>query len=388
MLWIVYTCSIALLYWVYDGYGRFLRLAVAIRDLLRRSSSRADAAEYTLPSLTVLLTVHNEEAVVRSRLDNVLACDYPVDSLRILVASDGSTDATGDIVRELMRDEPRVELFETDGLGKTATQNLAIQQISADLVVFTDADIRFDPMFLRHAALRFADPHVGAVDGRLHYDDGSQDALAQGQGYYWNYEHLVRQKESELGLLAVVAGACFAVRRELLQPMDPSIGEDCIVPLDVVSQSSRVIHEPRAVAWDSFDLGNGFAFRRRIRMTLRNWQGTWTRPRLLNPFLHPGYAFALWSHKLLRWLSPVFVVAAFVSSGVLAITATSVASVLAFLPMCGLFTLACVGWTSQQVGIRIPGAGAAFSFLLANLAFLVGVFRAVTGHRVRRYQKA
>jgi cellulose synthase/poly-beta-1,6-N-acetylglucosamine synthase-like glycosyltransferase len=229
---------------------------------------------------------------------------------------------------------------------------------------------------------------VGAVDGRLTYDDGSRDPLAQGQGHYWRYEHLVRNLESELGLLAVVAGACFAVRRSLLRPMDASIGEDCIVPLDVVSQGKLVVHEPAAVAWDRFDEGNAFAFRRRIRMTLRNWQGTWTRPRLLNPFLHPGYALALWSHKLLRWLSPVFVLVALISSALLVATQGSILAWLALAPLLTLFALGLCGWWTQRFGVRIPGAGTAFSFLLANLAFLVGVIKAVSGNRVQRYQKA
>lgn len=385
MLWTCYAASLAMLYWIYDGYGRFLLGLVRLSRMNRPSAGSPPVT--TLPFLTVLLTVHNEEDCVAARVEDLLACSYPADRLQILVASDGSTDQTSRIVRSLAATDDRIRLLETPGLGKTATQNRALQEIASDVVVFTDADIRFDPMFLQRVAERFADSSIGAVDGRLMYGDGSNDALAEGQGYYWRYEHRLRLCESELGLLAVVAGACFAARRALLRPMDPSIGEDCIVPLDVVSQGFRVVHEPQAVAWDRFDEGNAFAFRRRIRMTLRNWQGTWTRPRLLNPLRHPGYAVALWSHKLLRWLSPVFLLTAMISSGVLVVAEPGWVAACAGLPLLGLVVLAVFGWFAPRWGLRIPGAGTAFSFALANLAFLVGVMRAMTGHRVQRYRK-
>jgi cellulose synthase/poly-beta-1,6-N-acetylglucosamine synthase-like glycosyltransferase len=385
VLWILYAISMGILYWIYDGYGRFLKVAVLVQNVFRRSSDIPQKATHVCPTVTVLLTVHNEEGSIQDRVTDVLACDFPPDRLQIMVASDGSTDRTNDIVRGLAADNPGIVLFESPGLGKTATQNLAITRIESEIVVFTDADIRFESQFLANVAARFSDPEIGAVDGRLTYATGSTDALAEGQGYYWRYEHMVRHLESKVGILAVVAGACFAVRRSLLKPMDSSIGEDCIVPLDVVAQGMRVVHEPTAIAWDSFDEGNAFAFQRRIRMTLRNWQGTWTRPRLLNPLIHPGYAFALWSHKLLRWLSPVFVAGAMVSSVALVIRTDLTAAWIALAPMAGLFVLGGFGWWTPRIGVRVPGAGSAFSFLLANAAFLIGVLKVATGHRVRQY---
>ncbi len=122
-------------------------------------------------------------------------------------------------------------------------------------------------------------------------------------------------------------------------------------------------------------------------MTLRNWQGTWTRSRLLNPLRHPGYAFALWSHKLLRWLSPVFVVSALISSVTLVIVSPSLFTLAAAAPIAGLFLLAGAGYVAPRFGLRIPGAGTAFGFLLANGAFLVGIIRAMSGHRIRQYQR-
>ena len=387
MLWLLTILATLILYWVYDGYGRCLQLLV----LLSRKNSEAsgggeDFKANSWPSITVLLTVHNEEIVIRRRIENILRCNYPAEKLCVVIASDGSTDSTNEIVRSFSH--RGVRLFESPGLGKTGTQNAAIRTIESDLIAFTDADILFDTDWCKQVARRFRNPQVGAVDGRALYEAPTSDALQASQGFYWTYELKLRLLESQLGILAVVAGACFAIRRSLFMTMDPAIGEDCIVPLDVVTQRHLVVHEPLAIARFDSEEDSSITLRRRIRMTLRNWQGTWTRSHLLNPLRHPGYAFALWSHKLLRWLSPLFLATATVSSLVQLILAPSLISALFFAPFGGLFALAGIGWLSARRHLQIPGTGAAYSFLVANVAFLIGIWRAVTGHRIHSYRNA
>jgi cellulose synthase/poly-beta-1,6-N-acetylglucosamine synthase-like glycosyltransferase len=392
MLLIITILATLILYWIYDGYGRFLQLMV----LLKRDKSQVITAfgpkgvehnnEDRWPTMTVLLTVHNEETIIRRRIENILQCDYPAGCLTVLIASDGSTDSTNDIVRSFF--DRGVRLFESPGLGKTGTQNAAIRSIESDLIAFTDADILFDADWCKQIARRFQNPQVGAVDGRALYEAPTSDALQASQGFYWTYELKLRLLESQLGILAVVAGACFAIRRNLFVIMDPAIGEDCIVPLDIVTQGFRVVHEPLAISRFDSEEDSSITLRRRIRMTLRNWQGTWTRSHLLNPLRHPGYAFALWSHKLLRWLSPLFLTTASCCSMAQLIVAPSLASALIFAPFGGLFALAGIGWISARRHLRVPGTGAAYSFLVANVAFLIGIWRAVTGHRIHSYRNA
>ena len=384
-LWAVTLTSTAVLYWIYDGYGRALTAVNGMRKSIRGSSRTAtEYDDRTLPTITILLTVHNEESAIRQRIENLLLCEYPPERRSILVASDGSTDATTSIIRSFS--DRGVRLHESPGLGKTATQNEAIASIESDVIVFTDADVTFEPQFLRIIARQFNKPEVGAVDGRLLYSSRPTLDVQACQGYYWNYELRLRDLESQIGILAVVAGACFALRRNLFRTMDPAIGEDCIVPLDVVAQGFKVLHEPAAKAWTRLEDDESMTMRRRIRMTLRNWQGTWTRRALLNPFHSPGYAVALWSHKLLRWLSPVFLAAATVSSALLLAIQPSLITLAAFVPFAMLFGLAALGWFSKHHRLRIPGAGTAYSFVLANAAFLIGVWRATTGHRIHAYR--
>ncbi|MEZ6040915.1 MAG: glycosyltransferase [Planctomycetaceae bacterium] len=390
--WIVFCTCLGALYWVYDGYGRCLQLLTTFRRTPGQSTQtpRSEHDEALLPSVSVLVTAHNEAGHIAKRIRNLQDCNFPADRLEIVVAADGCTDATCDIVRHLIRNrtstEPAIRLYESPGLGKTATQNGAIADIRADVIVFTDADVVFDHQFLRSAAGQFLDPQVGAVAGHLLFAPPGEHAVISGQGFFWNYELKLRRLETQLGLLAVVAGSCFALRRSLFVEMNPSIGEDCIVPLDVVNQGFRVVQDDNAVCFDQFEYGADVVWRKRIRMTLRNWQGTWLRSSLLNPFKSTGYAFALWSHKLGRWLSPVFLLGATISGIGLNAISPGPLTIGVLSPLVCFYLLAFVGWLTKARGIRIPGAATCFSFLLVNAAFFLGVVKALSGHQIHSYR--
>jgi cellulose synthase/poly-beta-1,6-N-acetylglucosamine synthase-like glycosyltransferase len=371
-----------MLFWIYGGYGGFLQLLHGLHRHHR--TPPAEPAPDQWPHVALLLTVHNESKVIRQRLENLLALDYPTERLQIVVASDGSTDTTCEIVRSFA--DPRIRLLQYAGLGKTAAQNAALQEIKSEIVAFTDADIIFSTTWLKQVVRHFQNPEVGAVDGRLCYGSPAVAQVQASQGRYWLYEMKLRRLESELGILAVLSGAGFALRRTAFVPMDPAIGEDCIVPLDVVSQGLLVIHDPDALHYDEFETDTGVTMRRRVRMTLRNWQGTWQRSRLLNPLRHPGYAFALWSHKILRWLSPVFLLTAAGSAAGLLLQQVTIPRLLLATPYAALFAAAAFHWLFERRRRLLPGTGAAYSFVLANTAFIIGVAKAVAGWQIRAYR--
>jgi cellulose synthase/poly-beta-1,6-N-acetylglucosamine synthase-like glycosyltransferase len=329
----------------------------------------------------MVLTVHNEEGLIRQRVENLLSLDYPRDRLEILVASDGSNDLTNEIVEEFERSS-RVRLLRFDRLGKSEAQNRAVYEAKGDIIAFTDAPCLFDPDYLDHLVGPFADPTVGCVTANLRFSTAS-GSIAQSQGYYWAYELRLREEESHLGILVVASGAAMAVRRGCFCQLDPGIGEDCSLPLDVAANGHRVVHATDANARDTMESDSASEFRARVRMTMRNWSGTWKRPELLNPFVHAGYAFSLWSHKLLRWLSPLFLALMVVSSIPLAFDPLfwPVPVIVAI-----LFSTGALGYLAERRGLAIPVAGTVWSFLLANAGFSIGVLSALAGHRVISYR--
>ena len=369
-----------LLYYVYDGYLRLLRV-------INHFSSPPDhvAAPAELPTVAVVIAVHNEVHQIVERVRNVLDQDYPEGLLDIVVASDGSTDDLADVLTEHFGE--RVRLVHTDHrVGKSTIQNQAVDSIRASILLFSDADTRFGPGFLTAVVAPFASASVGAVQAHLLFVPADASSTVVGQARYWRAELEIRRLEANLGILAVASGACIAVRRELWRPLDPRVGDDCMIPLDVVSQSKTLAYADQAIAHEPADAEFDHLVSTRARMTLRNWQGTWSRAALLNPFAHPGYAFALWSHKILRWLSPIWLLGLTISAAALLFAGSAPVRFLPAVTMGVFYSLALIGALARTRSRRVPIATAIYSFVLANLGFLSGLMKAARGGTISRYR--
>ncbi|MBL3526130.1 MAG: glycosyltransferase [gamma proteobacterium endosymbiont of Lamellibrachia anaximandri] len=371
-----------LLIYVYAGYGWLLGALAAILSEKKHKKSLDD--EVTLPFITLPLTVYNEESKIAARLDDLLAQDYPSDRLQILIASDGSDDGTEPIIQAYAEKHACIRLIQSGGrLGKSGTQNLAIGTIAHGIVVLTDADTRFEVDYLRHIGEAFLIPEVGCVTANLQFKDVG-GGVSQSQGYYWSYELKLRKLESRLGLLAVCSGQAMAFRKDYFVELPLNVGDDCIIPLDTVLQNAKIKHVEKAIAYDIMEHESRREFHTRVRMTLRNWVGTWLRPNLLNPFRHPGYAFTLWSHKLLRWLGGPALFALLILSLWLGLRID------AYLPAAIVALLFClagmIGWRLEGREHNIPVVGAVFSFFLANTGFSIGLWKALRGQQIVVYQ--
>ena len=378
-MYFLFWASFCILFYVYFGYLFLLKLIALVT---RKTTPRFPVLDDgSLPTVTILLTVHNEENAIRTRLDNLLAQNYPKNKFAIVVASDGSTDSTNNIVAEYAAIHP-IKLITTERLGKSGAQNKAIGQINSDIILFTDAQTHFEPTYTREIASPFIDPQIGCVTAQLLFET-TPGTLSGGQGYYWSYELRLRQIESDLGLLAVASGAAMAQRRSLFKSLPASVGEDCIVPLDVLLQGAKVIHQPTAIAYDLMETKPSREFRTRIRMTMRNWTGTWMYPELLNPLHHCGYSFALWSHKLLRWLASIFYFYLLFISFYLVLHG----DIIGWGGM--LFSgLTLVQWLNERGIIKqtVPCSALVYSFTVANAGFFVGLLKALSGKRTFFYR--
>lgn len=376
---LIVLLSVLLLLYVYFGYLYVLKL---ICMLSKRDVEPTVADDY-YPSVDVIVAAHNEAGVIQKRIENILSCDYPSHLLRVIVASDRSTDDTNQIVESYP--DSRVLLIPcSKGAGKSDAQNEALEKVDADIVLFTDAESIFNDSFLREMMLPFSDPSVGVVGGKMVFSSDINTGVEQAQGYYWQYELEVRKCESQLGILAKASGSCLAVRHSVLRPIPSDVGEDCVVPLDAALQGYRVVHVDKALAFDRMDSTVESEFKSRVRMTLRNWTGTWRRSSLLNVFKYPGYAFSLWSHKILRWLSPLFLILS--SVGTLMLSGQSMFWMSAALLVALFYFAAFVGWICVKTDLKLPLVRTVFSFVLANIGFFVGVTKALAKKKIIAYR--
>jgi poly-beta-1,6-N-acetyl-D-glucosamine synthase len=304
-----------LLFWVslgtvsYTYVGYLILLAVYAR-LRRRPLHRGQV----LPTVSIVIAAHNEEKQLRSKLRNLESLLYPQDQLQILIASDGSTDRTADILCEfsawvtpIILDQPR---------GKAAALNEAARLATGEILVFMDVRQMVDADAVSELVVCFADPGIGAVSGELLLEPATSGAAHDGLGIYWRIEKAVRKLESRSGSVVGVTGAIYAIRRELFVEIPQgTILDDVFVPMNVARQGKRVVFQPSAIARDRIFVEQGKEFSRKVRTLTGNYQLVRLAPWLLSPANPLLFRFV--SHKLLRLLVPFFLVAIAVSSAFL-----------------------------------------------------------------------
>jgi cellulose synthase/poly-beta-1,6-N-acetylglucosamine synthase-like glycosyltransferase len=289
--------------------GYPLLLAIVSRLFSRRSPDPG----YT-PSLSVLIAAYNEEAGIRTKIERTLALDYPPEKLEILVLSDGSTDRTDEIVQSMS--DPRVRLLRVEGRkGKTNAQNEGVVRARGDVLVFSDATTIYHPQALLYLACNYSDPRVRAVSGRYQYfDSHGKSPTGLGTVAFWSYENLIKIMQSRIRTISGCCGCIYSVRREAYTALAPDVISDLVQPLHVIQQGYRVVFEDRAVAYEETTQSTSEEFSMRVRVVTRGMRGLLSVPSLLIPWRFGWVSFQLWSHKLLRWLVPFFLLLVFTNS--------------------------------------------------------------------------
>ena len=251
------------------------------------------------PTVTVIMSVYNGAAMVRRKLEALLALNYPENLIDIIVVSDGSTDGTDSAVREFC--SGNVTLLRVPHCGKAAALNQALVQSSGDLLFFTDVSQPLEPSALRHLAANFADPTVGAVTGLLRLLGGDNGEQAD-MDLYWKYENWARAHQSKIYSLFNTTGCIYAMRRELIEPIpDDTLSDDAILPLRAFFRGYRIIFDPAAVAYD-YPAIAGTEFRRRFRNLAGLCQVHARMPQLFSSGNRMRFHFL--SHKFSRLVLP------------------------------------------------------------------------------------
>ena len=369
----VFWLSVAAVVYLYLGYPATLLLVRARRGAPPRHDGR-------LPSVTILIAAYNEARDIGATLTNKLDLDYPRERLQIVVVSDGSTDGTDEIVSgyasrgvSLIRQEPRQ--------GKTAALNLGRTVATGELVVFSDANSRYDRQALRHLVDAFEDPEVGYATGLLMYLNPGESPSGASCGLYMRYENWVRRLETRVGSIVGVNGGIDAVRRRLFEPMRPDHLPDFVLPLRVVEQGFRVVFCPAAVSYEEALPDARDEFGMRVRVSLRSLRTLCEMRHLLSP-AGGFYAFQLWAHKGLRYLVFVPLIAALVANLMLAGRGHYLL----------LLALQVAFYGAAAVGLAAQGRpwakalGIPAFFVIANAAAAVAVARFLRGDRQTLWQ--
>lgn len=332
--------------------------------------------------VSFIIPAFNEESAIEQKLLNLMELDYPRELTEILVGSDGSTDHTEEIVRKYAPEGVQLVAHPVQR-GKSAVQNDLVTRSSGKILVFTDADCLLGRDALSKVIEDFANPQVGLVTARPSYVNAAETDVTRNENIYLRYESWLRNEESNRGLLAQASGSLFAMRRSLWSPLDPNVGDDFVLPIQVALHGRRNVFEGRSVVRTMLTQSEPHSMLRlKMRIISKDLRGLFRNKSVLNPFRTGPIAIGLWSHKLLRWLVPYFLLGMLVSSCFL--LRQRLFQVL--LPLQVFFYgIAVVGILSSRRQLRLPWS-VPVSFCLVNLAALLGTLHCAAGRTMGRWR--
>jgi len=356
-------------FWISLGFIAYVYLlypiAIWIASKVRPQASRSplDTSTSQRASVSVCIAARNEAARLPRKIDNLCSQLYPQELLEIIIASDGSTDQT----LNLLRNDARVTLLTCGPEGKAAAINSAVAAARGSILVLTDVRQQLNAGAIAALVERLMDPTIGVASGELvHLKPGSE--VQASIGLYWRYEKWIRRAESAHFSTVGATGALYAMHRRDFVPLrSGTLLDDFEQPMGVIRTGKRVVLEDRAKAYDRIETNIADERRRKIRTLAGNWQSLARNPWLLSPWQNPLWWQYL-SHKVGRLLVPFALLVVLVGSCFISGRAYQ-----AFGIGQGMF------WGCAVVGTLWPGMqrvrviGAASVVLQMNLAAVLGL---------------
>ena len=371
----------AIVFWlslliIFQSYIGILISLLVLRPFIAKKKSAPSTWTGELPRVTVLIPAYNEEKHIQEKLETVIHQDYPREKVRIVVASDCSTDGTNDIVRSFA--DGGVELVEmNERHGKNGISDALVPTFDTDFVVITDANVMLSPGVLHALIDRFADPGVGVASSNLQPVIPAEGRNLEHEKTYRGFENRIKRLMSEHGMQIGAFGGLYAIRKELFQPFgDKPVHEDIIAPLEIMARGYKVVFTEKAVVYEESEPTISGEFRHRARLTSYNLN---TLPRLLRLSAKAGFKalyFAV-SYKVTRWLSPYAFLFMLISSLLLARNHWFYAAVAAL--GCAGLLLALFGWVLDRLRLWGWIATNAYFFVAMNVAGIFGFFRWMKG---------
>jgi cellulose synthase/poly-beta-1,6-N-acetylglucosamine synthase-like glycosyltransferase len=333
--------------------------------------------------VTIIIAAYNEERALAAKLEDTLALDYPRGSLEVIVTSDCSSDRTDEIASRFGARGVRLHR-QPERLGKTAAQNAAVELASGEIIVFSDATTFYNRDVLRSLMPNFGDPTVGCVTGQVIYTDSASSSVGHGTRSYWNYEFFLKKHESSVCSLIGVCGCLYAVRRSAYVPLYHEACSDFVIATKMVEQGLRAIYEPAAICSEETNNQANKELSTRVRIMTQTFADLWRNRAMLNPLTSGFYAIELFSHKIMRYLVPLFLILTLATSALLAPRSIFFALILA--AQIGFYGAAGLAGLLERSGLHSRLLAIPQYFVLGNLASLIAFFQFLRGERYARWE--
>lgn len=359
---------------------------ILLAHMRSRDADGFSALPLRLLRVSLIVAAYNEEKVIGHKIENSLAIDYPPELMEVIVVSDGSSDSTPSIVAQYANRRV-VSIHESARRGKTAALNRGVPVAKGEIVLFSDANNDFNPGAVRALVRNFADPTVGGVCGIKRIREHEERDSSEGDSLYWRYESAIKLAESRLGTITNGDGEIFAIRRALYEPMDESvINDDAELTLQLVQKGYRVLYEPGAQSHEFASIEIADDFFVKVRMVAGGFQTVMRHAGFLLPPRN-WFSFAFFSHKILRWTSPLWLVALLIANMFASLSGNHFYETLLAMQFV-FYVLAIAGWAARVRSTLPTIFYVPFYFCTMNIAAFFGMLRFLRRTQQVQWRKA
>ena len=380
--WIIFSVIV----YTFAGYGMVLFMMVLVRRAIRGRRSTPPAAN--LPSCTLVIAAYNEEDFIREKITNTLDLEYESGKLDILFITDGSEDKTRDIISEYSQ----IRLMhESQRKGKVAAMHRAVETVSSDIIIFTDANTILNKDALVNIARHYADINIGAVAGEKRIRTGTlADAGTAGEGFYWKYESALKKWDSELYTVVGAAGELFSVRRSLYEPVpDDTILDDFMISMLIAAKNYRIVYEPESYAIEYASDNTSEELKRKIRIAAGGIQAILRLLPLMNMFRYGLLSFQYISHRVLRWtITPFLLIVLLPTNLALVLETDQLIYWMIFISQVLFYALALAGMVLENRKLRVKIFFIPYYFCVMNYAVIMGIARYMMKRQSSIWEKA
>ncbi len=379
MIETLFYLLVGIIFWAYIGYP----LVVLLRGMIWQ---KAYLCKPVTPGVSMIIACHNEDEGIEAKLNNILSLDYPGDLLEVIIASDGSTDKTEEIVNRYTSD--RIRLICLPRGGKAAALNAAVTLASGEILLFSDANSMYREDAIRKIVQPFADMSVGGVAGNQVYRSAERTGIAaDGENSYWNFDRILKIAQTRSGNVISATGAIYAIRRHLFQKVPEGVTDDFVTSTRIIAQKKRLVFEPEAICFEPVAGSAKAEFGRKTRVITRGLRGIIEMRELLNPFRYGFYTLQLFSHKVLRRLVVFPLIALAVISPFLWEKGWLFQG--AILLQVAVYSAAIAGLVMSRFNLKSPRfLSVPFYFCMVNAAVVVAVYKILRGERIAIWSPA
>lgn len=383
---LIYWFSLFLIFYTFIGYGIVLFLLVKVKNLVRGSRT-VPAHPDNLPTLSLVVACYNEESIIEDKIRNTLSLAYPAGKVEYIFITDGSSDQTPDIINRY----PQVRLMHRpERKGKIHAIHRVMQEVTSEVVVFTDANTFLNRDALLKITRHYGDSKVGAVSGEKRVSIADVSDATAGEGFYWKYESTLKKWDSELYSVVGAAGELFSVRTSLYEPVPAdTVLDDFMISLRIAQKGYRIVYEPQAYAMEESSFNTQEELKRKVRIAAGGIQSILRLQALMNPFKYPILSFQYISHRVLRWtVTPFAMITAFLSNIYIVVNGAAAIYQLILAAQVLLYAAAATGWLFERKEIKIKALFVPYYFCMMNYAVIAGIIRYSAGSQGAAWEKA